>query len=98
VTIKDAHELFISQPNVVQLLYSKGGQSTRNVTAKSCMEACLRMKPDSFDDDDRRRRAYQGACGPTLITGIDFDPGRHSGQEAGYATASDSAWKRTAIW
>lgn len=46
VTIEDARELFIEQPNVVHLLYSKGGQSGSNVTAKSCMEACLRMKPD----------------------------------------------------
>ncbi|MCD9031551.1 P-type DNA transfer ATPase VirB11 [Luteimonas sp. Y-2-2-4F] len=46
VTIEDARELFIRQPNVVHLLYSKGGQSTSNVTAKSCMESCLRMKPD----------------------------------------------------
>ncbi|WP_329743310.1 P-type DNA transfer ATPase VirB11 [Dyella sp. A6] len=46
ITIEDARELFIEQPNVVHLLYSKGGQSTSNVTAKSCMEACLRMKPD----------------------------------------------------
>ncbi|RYZ71074.1 MAG: P-type DNA transfer ATPase VirB11, partial [Lysobacteraceae bacterium] len=46
VTIEDARELFISQPNAVHLLYSKGGQSNANVTAKSCMEACLRMKPD----------------------------------------------------
>ncbi len=46
VTIEDARELFISQPNAVHLLYSKGGQSASNVSAKSCMEACLRMKPD----------------------------------------------------
>lgn len=46
VTIEDARELFIAQPNVVHLLYSKGGQGTASVTAKSCMEACLRMKPD----------------------------------------------------
>lgn len=46
VTIEDARELFITQPNVVHLLYSKGGQSASSVTAKSCMEACLRMKPD----------------------------------------------------
>src|SRR3546814_19085291 len=46
VTIEDARDLFITQPNVVHLLYSKGGQSASNVTAKSCMEACLRMKPD----------------------------------------------------
>ena len=46
VTIEDARELFLSQPNVVHLLYSKGGLSTSSVTARSCMEACLRMKPD----------------------------------------------------
>ena len=46
VTIEDARELFIDQPNAVHLLYSKGAQSASNVTAKSCMEACLRMKPD----------------------------------------------------
>lgn len=46
VTIEDARELFLEQPNSVHLLYSKGGQSASNVTAKSCMEACLRMKPD----------------------------------------------------
>ncbi|MDX3931348.1 MAG: P-type DNA transfer ATPase VirB11 [Stenotrophomonas sp.] len=46
VTIEDARELFIEQPNVVHLLYSKGGQSGSNVSAKTCMEACLRMKPD----------------------------------------------------
>ena len=46
VTIEDARELFLTQPNVVYLLYSKGGQSIANVSAKNCMEACLRMKPD----------------------------------------------------
>ena len=46
VTIEDARELFLRQPNVVHMLYSKGAQSSSNVTARSCMEACLRMKPD----------------------------------------------------
>lgn len=46
VTIEDARELFIEQPNVVHLLYSKGGQSNTTITAKDCMEACLRMRPD----------------------------------------------------
>ncbi|GLS15918.1 P-type DNA transfer ATPase VirB11 [Hydrogenophaga electricum] len=46
ITIEDARELFISQPNSVHLIYSRGGQGTANVTAKGCMEACLRMKPD----------------------------------------------------
>jgi type IV secretion system protein VirB11 len=46
VTIEDARELFLTQPNAVHLLYSKGGQSIAKVSAKDCMEACLRMKPD----------------------------------------------------
>jgi type IV secretion system protein VirB11 len=46
ITIEDARELFIEQPNRVHLIYSRGGQGTANVSAKACMEACLRMKPD----------------------------------------------------
>ncbi len=46
ITIEDARELFIDQPNSVHLIYSRGGQGSANVTAKGCMEACLRMKPD----------------------------------------------------
>jgi type IV secretion system protein VirB11 len=46
VTIEDARELFLVQPNRVHLLYSRGGQSIANISAKTCMEACLRMKPD----------------------------------------------------
>ncbi|UOP04276.1 P-type DNA transfer ATPase VirB11 [Conchiformibius kuhniae] len=46
ISIEDARELFIPHPNVVHLLYSKGGQGRANISAKTCMEACLRMKPD----------------------------------------------------
>lgn len=46
ISIEDARELFIPHQNVVHLLYSKGGQGSANVSAKSCMESCLRMKPD----------------------------------------------------
>lgn len=46
ISIEDARELDMSQPNRVHLLYPKNGQSDSNVTAKSCMEACLRMRPD----------------------------------------------------
>jgi len=45
VTIEDARELFIDQPNVVHLLYAKGGQGASRVSAKDCMEASLRMRP-----------------------------------------------------
>lgn len=46
ISIEDAREIFIPHQNVVHLLYSKGGQGTSNISAKMCMEACLRMKPD----------------------------------------------------
>jgi type IV secretion system protein VirB11 len=35
-----------NHPNVVHLYYSKDAQGTARVTAKSLLEACLRMKPD----------------------------------------------------
>jgi len=47
ITIQDAAELTLPHhPNVVHLLYSKDGQGSARVTAKSLLEACLRMRPD----------------------------------------------------
>lgn len=46
ITIEDAMELVLRHPNSVRLLYSKGGQGSSNVTAKSLLEASLRMRPD----------------------------------------------------
>lgn len=47
ITIEDTAELTLPRhPNVVHLFYSKDGQGTARVTAKSLLEACLRMKPD----------------------------------------------------
>jgi type IV secretion system protein VirB11 len=47
ITIEDAAELTLpNHPNVVHLFYSKDGQGTARVTAKSLLEASLRMKPD----------------------------------------------------
>lgn len=45
ITIEDARELFINQPNRVHLLYPKSA-SASSVSAKTCLEATLRMKPD----------------------------------------------------
>ncbi len=45
ITIEDAREIFIDHPNKVHLLYPKS-LSESTVTAKSCLEATLRMKPD----------------------------------------------------
>jgi type IV secretion system protein VirB11 len=47
ITIEDTAELMLpNHPNVVHLFYSKDAQGTAKVTAKSLLEACLRMKPD----------------------------------------------------
>ncbi len=47
ITIQDTAELTLpNHPNVVHLYYSKDAQGTARVTAKSLLEACLRMKPD----------------------------------------------------
>lgn len=45
ITIEDARELFINQPNRVHLLYPKSVTAS-SVSAKTCLEATLRMKPD----------------------------------------------------
>jgi type IV secretion system protein VirB11 len=47
ITIQDTAELTLpNHPNVVHLFYSKDAQGAARVTAKSLLEACLRMKPD----------------------------------------------------
>jgi type IV secretion system protein VirB11 len=47
ITIEDTAELTLAgRPNVVHLFYSKDAQGTAKVTAKSLLEASLRMKPD----------------------------------------------------
>ncbi|MCE6958122.1 P-type DNA transfer ATPase VirB11 [Cereibacter sphaeroides] len=46
ITIEDTLELELPQPNVVRLLYSKGGQGDAKVTARDLLEASLRMRPD----------------------------------------------------
>ena len=46
ITIEDAREIFIDHPNKVHLVYPKNAMTESTVTAKSCLEACLRMKPD----------------------------------------------------
>ncbi|HEY9105110.1 MAG TPA: P-type DNA transfer ATPase VirB11 [Roseateles sp.] len=47
ITIQDTAELTLpNHPNAVHLFYSKEGQGAARVTAKSLLEACLRMKPD----------------------------------------------------
>lgn len=47
ITIEDTAELTLpNHANVVHLFYSKDAQGTAKVTAKSLLEACLRMRPD----------------------------------------------------
>lgn len=47
ITIEDAAELILPKhPNSVHLFYSRDGQGTARISAKSLLEACLRMRPD----------------------------------------------------
>jgi type IV secretion system protein VirB11 len=46
ITIEDAKELVLEQPNHVRLFYSKDDQGLSRVTPKQLLESCLRMKPD----------------------------------------------------
>jgi type IV secretion system protein VirB11 len=46
ITIEDALELVIPQPNHVRLLYSKDRLSTAPVDAEALLQASLRMRPD----------------------------------------------------
>lgn len=46
ITIEDTLELDLPQPNVVRLLYSKGGQGGARISARDLLESALRMRPD----------------------------------------------------
>lgn len=46
ITIEDAPELMVPQPNHVRLFYSKGGQGLARIAPKDLLEASLRMRPD----------------------------------------------------
>lgn len=46
VTIEDAREIRLSQPNCLHLLYSRGGQGVSSVTAVDLLQAVLRLAPD----------------------------------------------------
>ena len=46
ITIEDAREVVVSQPNCVHLLASRGEQGQAKVTPQDLLEASLRMRPD----------------------------------------------------
>ncbi len=45
ITIEDAREINLVQPNRVHLMVSKGGQGRANITTQDQIEACLRLAP-----------------------------------------------------
>ena len=46
ITVEDAREVQLKQPNKVHLLASRGEQGKAKVTAQTLIEACLRLAPD----------------------------------------------------
>jgi len=58
VTVEDMPELIgLPQPNVVNLFYSKGGQSVARVSAEDLVEAALRMGMDGLLNQELRDEA-----------------------------------------
>lgn len=45
ITVEDAREINLDQPNVLHLLVSKGGQGRANISTQDQIEACLRLAP-----------------------------------------------------
>jgi type IV secretion system protein VirB11 len=45
ITVEDAREIILPQPNRLHLLASKGGQGLAKVTTQDLIEACLRLAP-----------------------------------------------------
>lgn len=45
ITVEDAREITLKQPNVLHLIASKGGQGLAKVTTQDLIEACLRLAP-----------------------------------------------------
>lgn len=46
ITVEDAREVLIDNPNKVHLLASKGGQGRAKTTTQDLIEACLRLRPE----------------------------------------------------
>jgi type IV secretion system protein VirB11 len=46
ITVEDAREVVLQQPNRLHLLASRGGQGRAKVTPAQLIEACLRLRPD----------------------------------------------------
>lgn len=46
ITIEDAREVVLSQPNRVHLLASRGEQGQARISPQQLLEACLRLRPD----------------------------------------------------
>lgn len=46
VSMEDAREIKIRQPNVVNMVFSRGGQGVSNVTAVNLLETMMRLTPD----------------------------------------------------
>jgi type IV secretion system protein VirB11 len=46
ITVEDAREIQLVQPNKVHLVVSRGGQGIAQVTTQTLIESCLRLAPD----------------------------------------------------
>jgi len=54
ITLEDAREVVLSQPNRLHLLASRGGQGRSKVTMQDLIQACLRLRPDRIIQGELR--------------------------------------------
>jgi type IV secretion system protein VirB11 len=80
VTIEDALEMVVRQPNAVRLLFGAGGEG--NVTPSHCLHAALRMRPDLIPVQELREPASAWVYLNEVATGHPGSPTTIHGETA----------------
>ena len=80
VTIEDAMEMVVRQPNAVRLLFAAGGDS--GVTPADCLHAALRMRPDLIPVQELREPASAWVYLNEIATGHPGSPTTIHGETA----------------
>lgn len=80
VTIEDAIEMVVRQPNAVRLLFAAGGEG--GVTPSQCLHAALRMRPDLIPVQELREPASAWLYLNEVSTGHPGSPSTLHGETA----------------
>jgi type IV secretion system protein VirB11 len=83
ITIEDALEMVVRQPNVVRLLFAAGGEGS--VTPADCLHAALRMRPDLIPVQELREPSSAWVYLNEVATGHPGSPTTIHGDNAAQA-------------